>query len=243
MHEPWAYLRNYLVNGLLKTKSNFYYRSHGSSKDSFGAIIALRWRHNERDGVLIHQTHRVFTQAFIRAQIKENIKAQRHWLCEENSPVTSEFPTQRASNAENASIWWRHQGYIYNTNSNCATNLWYWYLHTLSVVKFTRHVFAVEGIRTGKNNHLLRIWWRHQMETFSALLALCVGNSPVTGEFPTQRPVTPSFDVFFDLCLNSSMNDWLNNREAGDLRRHRAHYDVIVMKTKDVIINQCPIPS
>ena len=44
-------------------------------------------------------------------------------------------------------------------------------------------------------------WWRHQMETFSALLALCEGNSPVTGEFPSQRPVTRSFDVFFDLRL------------------------------------------
>ena len=41
--------------------------------------------------------------------------------------------------------------------------------------------------------------WRHQMETFSALLAICARNSPVTGEFPAQRPVTRSFDVFFDL--------------------------------------------
>ena len=40
-------------------------------------------------------------------------------------------------------------------------------------------------------------WWRHQMETFSALLALCAGNSPVTGEFPAQRPVTRNFDGFF----------------------------------------------
>ena len=45
-------------------------------------------------------------------------------------------------------------------------------------------------------------WWRHQMETFSALLALCAGKSPVTGEFPAQRPVTRGFDVFFDLRLN-----------------------------------------
>ena len=45
-------------------------------------------------------------------------------------------------------------------------------------------------------------WWRHQMLTFSALLALCTGNSPVTGEFSSQRPVTRSFDVFFDLRLN-----------------------------------------
>ena len=45
-------------------------------------------------------------------------------------------------------------------------------------------------------------WRRHQMETFSALLAICAGNSPVPGEFPAQRPVTRSFDVFFDLRLN-----------------------------------------
>ena len=66
--------------------------------------------------------------------------------------------------------------------------------------------------------------WRHQMETFSAVLALCAGNSSMTGEFPAQRPMTRSFDVFFDLSLNKrlSKQSW-----AGDLRRHRAHYDVI----------------
>ena len=49
-------------------------------------------------------------------------------------------------------------------------------------------------------------WWRHQMGTFSALLAICAGNSPVTGEFPTQTPVTRSFDVFFDLRLNKRLS-------------------------------------
>ena len=44
------------------------------------------------------------------------------------------------------------------------------------------------------------------METFSALLALCVGNSPVTGEFPLQRPVTRIFDVFFDARLNKRLS-------------------------------------
>ena len=49
----------------------------------------------------------------------------------------------------------------------------------------------------------LSFWEKgHQMETFSALLAFRAGISPVTGEFPPQRPVTPSFDVFFDLRLN-----------------------------------------
>ena len=44
------------------------------------------------------------------------------------------------------------------------------------------------------------------MEAFSALLALCVGNSPVTGEFPSQKPVTRSFDVYFDLRLNQRLS-------------------------------------
>ena len=48
--------------------------------------------------------------------------------------------------------------------------------------------------------------WRHQMDTFSALLAFCAGNSPVTGEFPTQMPVTRGFDVFFDLRLNEQLS-------------------------------------
>ena len=71
-------------------------------------------------------------------------------------------------------------------------------------------------------------WWRHQMETFSALLAICAGNSPVTGEFPTQRPVTWHRALIFSLiCV--WLNDWVSIREAGDLRRYRTHYDVIVM--------------
>ena len=49
-------------------------------------------------------------------------------------------------------------------------------------------------------------WWRHQMETFSALPTICAGNSPVTGEFPAQRPVTRSFDGFFDLRLNKLLS-------------------------------------
>ena len=42
-------------------------------------------------------------------------------------------------------------------------------------------------------------WWRHHMETFSALPALCEVNQPVTGGFPSQRPVTRNFAIFFDL--------------------------------------------
>ena len=52
----------------------------------------------------------------------------------------------------------------------------------------------------------IRSLWRHQMEPFSAWLATCTGNSPVTGEFPEQRPVPRSFDVFFDLRRNKRLS-------------------------------------
>ena len=55
-------------------------------------------------------------------------------------------------------------------------------------------------------DYMIYSWWRHQMETFSALLALCAGNSPVTGEFPAQRPVTRSFDGFYDFRLNKRLS-------------------------------------
>ena len=66
--------------------------------------------------------------------------------------------------------------------------------------------------------------WRHQMETFSALLVLCEGNSPVTGEFPAQRPVTRSLDVFFDLCPNKLLSKqswgWWLETPSRPLWRH-----------------------
>ena len=69
----------------------------------------------------------------------------------------------------------------------------------------------------------LSTWWRHQMETFSALLAICAGNSPHKGQWRGAL-------MFSGMCAR--INRWVNNREAGDLRRYRHHYDVIVMKKK-----------
>ena len=65
---------------------------------------------------------------------------------------------------------------------------------------------------------------------FVAFLALCAGNSTATGEFLSQRPVTRSFDVDSDLRLNKRLSNW----DAGDLRRHCAHYDITAMCYKMV---------
>ena len=64
------------------------------------------------------------------------------------------------------------------------------------------------------------------METFCALLALCAGNSPVYGNSPHKGQWCGAL-MFSFIC--AWINHWVNNREAGDLRRHHTHYDVNVM--------------
>ena len=105
-------------------------------------------------------------------------------------------------------------------------------------------------------------WWRHQMETFFALLDSCAGNSPVPGEFPTQRPVTQSFDVFFDLRLNKRLCKqwwgWWFETLSRPLWRHRngkirpqvdengrCSVSIIVLcpntETYDIVLQACDI--
>ena len=78
---------------------------------------------------------------------------------------------------------------------------------------------------------IARTWWRHQMETSSALLALCAGNSSVPVN-STHKGQWRGALMFSLICAWT--NDWVNNREAGDLRCHRAHYGVIVMITQNL---------
>ena len=71
---------------------------------------ALQWRHNEHHGVSTHQPYDCLLKRLFRCTSKKISKLSVTGLCEENSPVTGEFPAQRASNAENVSTWWRHHG-------------------------------------------------------------------------------------------------------------------------------------
>ena len=104
--------------------------------------------------------------------------------------------------------------------------------HVSKKVSWNQHcILLISCIQIQHNAaHLCsKSWWRHQMfrhqmETFSVLLTLCVGNSPVTGEFPTQKPGTRSFDVFFDLCLNKRLSKqswgWWSETPSHPLWRH-----------------------
>ena len=169
-----------------------------------------RWR-------LKSPASRFLTQPFIRAQIKVNIKALRHWhLCGEFIG-TSEFPAQMASNAENVSIWWRHHG------NQCAA-VW------LMPIRFWRmgHGRMISILATAVGGEGCPCW-HHQMETVSVLLALCEGNRRWPVDSPHKGPVMRAF--MFSLMFVQT-NVQTNRRDAGDLRRHRAHNDVAVMSLK-----------
>ena len=84
----------------------------------------------------------------------------------------------------------------------------------------------VRSHRTRWRGTIKMSWWRHQMGTFSALLAPWAGNSPVTGEFRHKGQWHGAL-VFSLVCAWT--NGWINNRDAGGLRRQCAHYDVTVM--------------
>ena len=105
------------------------------------------------------------------------------------------------------------------TNRSCVWLLWF-NLYTGTAI-FVTDCFLWDIINQACPNGP---WWRHQMENFSASLAICTGNSPVTGEFPAQRPVTRSFDVFFDIGQNKRLSKewsgWWFETSSRPLWRH-----------------------
>ena len=93
----------------------------------------------------------------------------------------------------------------------------YWRINASFGISCTRLHLGTVAIKYLIFEHIvlidiLRTWWRYQMETFSGLLALCEGNLSVTDGFPSQRPVTQSFDVFFDLRPNKRLSKQLRRR-------------------------------
>ena len=113
------------------------------------------------------------------------------------------------------------------THDICRLRL-FWLLFILKT-----HFDIIPLVDSAKNWKVA--WWRHQLETFSALLAICAGNSSITDEFPTQRPVTRSFGVFFDLRLNKRLSKqwwgWWFEVPSRSVWRHfkvlKAHLNII----------------
>ena len=100
----------------------------------------------------------------------------------------------------------------------CYFDIHWWYFYERQI-----SIHLVNEYQT-----LTESWWRHQMETFATLLALCEGNPPVTRH--RWIPLTPASDtaLMFSL-IYAWTNGWANNWDTGDLQHHGAHYDVTVM--------------
>ena len=86
-----------------------------------GFFLPLQWHHNARDGVSNHQRLHCLLNCWFRRRSKKTSKLRVTGLCDGNSTVPGEFPAQKASNAENVFISWRHNVCV--TASRCA--LWY----------------------------------------------------------------------------------------------------------------------
>ena len=117
---------------------------------------------------------------------------------EGKTPVTCELSALRASNAE-FRCW--ADVHLYKLSSG-------WVIETLWCLCYVTIMLHFAAMSAGVLDPpcITSPWWRHQMELFSALLAICAGNSPFYGEFPAQRPVTRSFDVFFDMHPNKQLS-------------------------------------
>ena len=111
-------------------------------------------------------------------------------------------------------------------NKSCVILLWLYLSMARSMNCFPKTIVISHGCLCSWDQSLkIYMMTSSKGSIFRVTGPLC-GEFTGPGGFPAQRPVTRSFDVFFDLCLNKR---FVNNREAGDLRRHRGHYDVKVM--------------
>ena len=107
--------------------------------------------------------------------------------------------------------YWRHNGYRFNPRTGVVVLM----IQGLGGV-------SIVSLWLPEMLYLHLAWWRHQMEPLSALLALCAPvNSPHKGQWRGAL-------MFYLIC--AWINGWVNNREAGDLRRRHAHYVVTAIR-------------
>ena len=193
----------------------------------------LYWRHNERDGVSI-------------VCLGAN---QRKYQNSASLAFVRGTPHTKASNAKNVSIWWRH-----HVGTTCV--MWFWSLTTSLEYLMTYNIRAQSPSLDGTYNilsnffvtcheslgyaHFVPDWcvaspfantfvlhddvikWKHFPRYWPFVRG--IHRSPVNSPHKGQWRGALMFSLIY-----AWINSWINNRETGDLRRHRAHYDVIVM--------------
>ena len=191
------------------------------------------WRHNGCDGISNHQPHECWLNRLFRRRSRKTSMLCVTGLCAGSSPVTGEFPPQSASNAENVSIWWRHHAccnsarvplcirilsliftpeqdlFLWDLDNELTNPLWYGF----QSVGFGAHIRIPSTT-----------WWRYHFPRYWPFMRgiyRSPANSPHKGQWR---------GAFMFSLICAWINGWVNNRQAGDLRCHRAHCDVSEMK-------------
>ena len=124
------------------------------------ATHSLQWRHNGRDGVSNHQPHDCLFNRLFRCKSRKTSKLRFTGLCGGNSPVTGEFPAQRASNAENVFTWWRH--HVCAGNSQVASPFSSTKSHWCKALAFSL-LLAPERCWANSRVTLMLIWRHHNV--------------------------------------------------------------------------------
>ena len=130
----------------------------------------LQWRHNERDNVSNHQPHDCLHNHLFRRRSKKTSKLRVTGLCAENSPVTGEFPAQKASDADTVSTRWRRhddrrwicslhpissQGIGYSIHDICRlVSFMEYYINILVKTMYTNGMYISMFLRCTKKKHV-----------------------------------------------------------------------------------------
>ena len=143
------------------------------------AYASLQWRHNGRDSFSNHRPHDCLLNRLFRRRSKKTSKLRVTAVYEGNSPVTGEFPAQRASNVENVSIWWRH--HVLGLCSTVEVHIGICCILIRQIWRFHRNRWNCTFDVTNINWHRLPwtgclwfSWGRIAMRTFCSSLDLCV---------------------------------------------------------------------
>ena len=166
----------------------------------------LRWRHNGCNGVSNHQPHDCLLNRLFRRRSKKTSKLRVTGLCAGNSPETGEFPAQRASNAENVSIWWRHHALQHCERevgrSPTSWFLYYWRIRLLT--KITPCVYQIG----------LKMNWSDMssfMQRFSHAGTMCVGFKVVVFYWTTYVILLPdSYSLITIKFLSLQANQYIS---------------------------------
>ena len=159
--------------------------------------LVVQSRHDERYDVSNHRRLACLLNRLFRRRSKKTSKFRITGLCEGKQSVNGWFPSQRVSSTENVSIWWSHHGL-------CVMGL------TAQVKRAAAGNWAPRG----------RLWWRHQKETFSALLAFCALNAPASDAvLPTVEQTMETPMIWDAIALIITSLQW---RGSKCVRKHHA---------------------